>query len=66
VVHKVRNDLGIDRLVIVSAGGMISIKAIAELRETDGIDWITVLKSASIHVLVEQGQTCSTDATSSS
>jgi len=31
-------------------------KAIEELRATDGMGWITALKSASIRVLVEQGQ----------
>ena len=36
--------------------GMISSKAIAELRESDGIGWITALKSVSIRALVEQGQ----------
>jgi hypothetical protein len=35
---------------------MISSKAIAELRENDGIGWITALKSVSIRALVEQGQ----------
>jgi hypothetical protein len=35
---------------------MISSKAIDELREIDGIDWITALKSVSIRALAEQGQ----------
>jgi hypothetical protein len=35
---------------------MIGHKAIEQLRETDGIGWITALKSASIRALVEQGQ----------
>jgi hypothetical protein len=34
---------------------MISSKAIEELRETEGIAWITALRSVSIRVLVEQG-----------
>jgi hypothetical protein len=34
---------------------MVSQKAIDEMRETDGIGWITALKSASIRALVEQG-----------
>ncbi len=41
---------------MVGDRGMISHKAIDELRETDGIGWITALKSASIRALVEQGQ----------
>jgi transposase len=43
-------------LVLVGDRGMISNKAIDELRETDGIGWITALKSVSIRALVEQGQ----------
>jgi hypothetical protein len=35
---------------------MISQKSIEQMRETDGIGWITALKSASIRALVEQGQ----------
>ena len=55
-VHKVRDDFGIEQLVMVGDRGMISNKAIAELRETDGVGWITALKSVSIRALVEQGQ----------
>ena len=55
-VHKLRNDFGIQRMVMVGDRGMVSQKAIEELREADGIGWITALKSASIRALVEQGQ----------
>jgi transposase len=41
---------------MVGDRGMIGHKAIAELREMDGIGWITALKNASIRALVEQGQ----------
>jgi transposase len=54
-VKRLRQDFGIDQLVMVGDRGMISQKAITELRETAGIDWITALKSASIRVLLEQG-----------
>ncbi len=54
-VHKLRDDFGIEQFVMVGDRGMISNKAIAELRETDGIGWITALKSVSIRALVEQG-----------
>jgi len=54
-IQRLREDFGLDRLVMVGDRGMISHKAIAELRETDGIGWITALKSASIRALVEQG-----------
>ena len=55
-VQRVRQDFGIEQLVMVGDRGMISSKAIKELRTTDGIGWITALKSASIRALVEQGQ----------
>jgi Transposase DDE domain len=55
-VKRLRKDFGIEQLVMVGDRGMISSKAIAELRETDGIAWITALKSVSIRALVEQGQ----------
>jgi transposase len=54
-VQRLRKDFGIERLVMVGDRGMISSKAIAELRESDGIAWITALKSVSIRALVEQG-----------
>jgi len=55
-VRKVRDDFGIERMVMVGDRGMISSKAIDEMRDTDGIGWITALKSASIRALVEHGQ----------
>jgi transposase len=53
---RVREDFGVQQLVIVGDRGMISNKAIAELRGSEGIAWITALKSVSIRALVEQGQ----------
>jgi hypothetical protein len=55
-VHKLREDFGIEQMVMVGDRGMVSHKAIAEMRDTDGVDWITALKSSSIRALVEQGQ----------
>jgi transposase len=55
-VQRLREDFGIEQLVMVGDRGMISNKAIDELRESDGIAWITALKSVSIRALVEQGQ----------
>lgn len=55
-VRRLRADFGIERLVMVGDRGMISSKAIGELRESDGMGWITALKSVSIRGLVEQGQ----------
>ena len=55
-VRRLRQDFGIEQLVLVGDRGMISNKAIDELRQSDGVAWITALKSVSIRALVEQGQ----------
>ncbi|MBI5853806.1 MAG: IS1634 family transposase, partial [Nitrospirae bacterium] len=55
-VHRLRTDFGIERMVMVGDRGMISQKAIDEMRDPDGIGWITALKSVSIRSLIEQGQ----------
>ena len=54
-VHKVREEFAVERMVMVGDRGMVSQKAIDEMREADGIGWITALKSASMRALVEQG-----------
>ena len=53
-VQRLREDFGIEQLVLVGDRGMISSKAIATLHETPGVGWITALKSAAIRALVEQ------------
>ena len=55
-VQRLREQFGIERLVMVGDRGMIGHAAIAALREMSGIGWITALKSASIRTLVSQGQ----------
>ena len=55
-VKRLREDFRLEQLVMVGDRGMISNKAIAELRESDAIAWITALKSVSIRALIEQGQ----------
>jgi transposase len=55
-VERLRTSFGIERMVVVGDRGMISSKAIAELRDAGGVDWITALKSTSIRGLLEQGQ----------
>ncbi len=55
-VKRLREDFGLERMVMVGDRGIISSKAIEELREADGIGWITALRSVSIRALVEQGQ----------
>jgi hypothetical protein len=55
-VRRLRQDFGIEQMVMIGDRGMISKKTIKELRASDGVGWITALKSASIRALVEQGQ----------
>jgi transposase len=55
-VKRLREEFGIGHLVMVGDRGMISNKAIDELREREGVAWITALKSVSIRALIEQGQ----------
>jgi transposase len=54
-VTQLREDFGLERLVLVGDRGMISHKAIDTLRSLDGLAWITALKSSQIRVLVEGG-----------
>ena len=55
-VDKVKKDFGVQTLVLAGDRGMISQKAIDELKEQDGIAWITALKTSQIRALVEAGQ----------
>jgi transposase len=55
-VQRLRTDFGIEHMVMVGDRGMISQKAIDAMQASDGIGWITALKSASIRALIEQGQ----------
>lgn len=54
-IKRLREGFGIEQLVMVGDRGMIASSSIAELREIEGIAWITALKSVSIRALVEQG-----------
>ena len=54
-VQRVRERFGLAQVVMVGDRGMVSSKAIDELRGQGGVDWITALKSVSIRGLVEQG-----------
>ena len=54
-VRRLREDFHLEQMVMVGDRGMISQKAIDEMRDIDGIGWITALKSVSIRLLVEQG-----------
>ncbi len=55
-VQRLRTDFGIEHMVMVGDRGMISQKAIDQMQASDGIGWITALKSASIRALIEQEQ----------
>jgi transposase len=52
-VKKLREEFGLEQVVLVGDRGMISHKAIQELRELEGLSWITALKSTQIRSLVE-------------
>jgi len=53
-VNKIRKRFGIRRVVLVGDRGMITSKRIDEdLREVEGLDWITALRNESIKKLVE-------------
>jgi len=53
-VARLRENFGIEQLVMVGDRGMISQKSIEEMRQIEGVGWISALKSASIRALVEQ------------
>jgi len=55
-VAQLREQFGLERLVLVGDRGMISHKAINELRNLDGLAWITALKSSQIRALVQGGE----------
>lgn len=52
-VTRLREEFGLEQVVIVGDRGMISHKGIQELRELEGLSWITALKSTQIRSLVE-------------
>jgi hypothetical protein len=54
-VEKVRTGFGLDRLVMVGDRGMISNIQVEAMRQLDGVDWITALKSGAIARLAEAG-----------
>lgn len=54
-VQRVRERFGLAQVVMVGDRGMVSSKAIDDLRGQGGVDWITALKSVSIRALLEQG-----------
>jgi transposase len=55
-VTQLREQFGLERLVLVGDRGMISHKAIDTLRSLDGLAWITALKGSQIRALVQGGE----------
>src|SRR5450759_2099352 len=54
-VTKIKESFGLERVVLVGDRGMISHKAIGELKDIEGMAWITALKSGQIRGLVDAG-----------
>src|ERR1017187_5878562 len=54
-VTKLREAFGLERVVLIGDRGMISHKAIGEIKNLEGMAWITALKSSQIRALVEAG-----------
>ena len=52
-VRKVKEDFGIETMAMVGDRGMITQKQIDEIKDIDGVDWITALKTGGIKKLVE-------------
>jgi transposase len=54
-VTKLRDDFGLQRVVLVGDRGMIGQATVEDLRDLAGLEWITALKSGQIRALVEGG-----------
>jgi len=50
-VARVRDNFGIERIILVGDRGMITTTRIKELRQWEGMDWITALKAPAIAAL---------------
>ena len=57
LVQRVRKRFGIKRVIFVGDRGMITSKRINEdLRDVDGLDWISALRTEGVRALVEAGK----------
>jgi transposase len=54
-LQKVKDEFGLQEMVLVGDRGMISQKQIDELRNIEGVDWITALRTEKIRKLVQGG-----------
>ena len=50
-ISRVRDDFGIGRLIMVGDRGMITNTRIADLRQLEGMDWVTALRAPAIAAL---------------
>ena len=55
-VERLQKTFAIDQLVLVGDRGMISQKQITALKQREGIEWITALRTGAIRKLVDGGQ----------
>ncbi len=55
-VELIRNEFGIEQIVLVGDRGMITQTQIDKLRAVEGFDWITALRPDGIKKLLEGGQ----------
>lgn len=54
-VEKVKKEFGIKRMVLVGDRGMIQAKQIETLRQMEGVEWLTALRTQEIRALAEGG-----------
>jgi transposase len=54
-VEKVQQEFGVAHLVLVGDRGMITQKQVEALKEIEGVDWITALRTEGIRKLLEGG-----------
>jgi len=54
-IDKLRDEFGLQDVVLVGDRGMISQKAVDEARGIEGVDWITALKTGQLAALAVEG-----------
>lgn len=54
-VETLQRDFALESVILVGDRGMISQKQVTALRDREGVDWITALKSGAIRALVDDG-----------
>lgn len=55
-VEKLRESFGIEQVVLVGDRGMISQKAVTQLRDIEGLGWISALKTSQLAALATEGR----------